>query len=468
MGTTLMDAMSKNNGQVLVHTQSVCPVCLRRIPAVRVAYGTEVYLEKTCPDHGFSQTILWRGAPPYESWNREKNPNYPSAPFTNAERGCPFDCGPCSEHRQQPCCVLLEVTSRCDLVCPVCFASSGDRDSRDVDMQTINTWYDRMLEAGGPYNVQLSGGEPTVRNDLVQIIRIGKEKGFSYFQLNTNGLRIARDLDYLRGLKEAGLQVVYLQFDGTEDAIYQVIRGRHLLSEKLDAIRNSGKAGLGVVLVPTIVPGVNDHNLGEIIRFARSNYPVVRSIHFQPVSYFGRYPVTPRNENRITIPELFKAMEDQTDGLVKAIDFQPKGSENSYCSFHATYLILADGQLRPVRNSLDESCSCNKENAADGLARSKNFVARNWPLPPKDEVTQKSSTPSMGEWETLIERARTHLFSISGMAFQDAWNLDLQLLQDCCINVASEDGFLIPFCAYNLTNTHGEAIYRSNSCAGNE
>ncbi len=462
-----MDPSMKSDGEVLVHTFSVCPVCLKRIPASRVRYGDEVYLEKTCPEHGFMQTILWRGSPGYESWKREKIPNFFPTPFTSVERGCPFDCGPCPEHRQQSCCVLLEVTSRCDLVCPVCFASSGEEDASDVDLGTISMWYDRMLEAGGPYNIQLSGGEPTVRDDLAQIIRVGVEKGFSYFQLNTNGLRIAHDKDYLRGLKQAGLQVVYLQFDGTEDKIYQSIRGRDLLIEKQKAIQNCGEVGLGVVLVPTIVPGVNDHNLGEIIRFALNNYPVVRSIHFQPVSYFGRYPEAPKNKDRITIPELFCRMEAQTDGLVRITDFQPKGSENSYCSFHATFLILADGSLRLVRNSAEETCCCKKpEDAAEALARSKNFVARNWPLPTRAELPQKSSNPSMGEWEMLIERAKTHLFSISGMAFQDAWNLDLQLLQECCINVASQDGFLIPFCAYNLTNMQGEAVYRSRPSPG--
>lgn len=458
---TSVESIAKTKGRVIFHTHSVCPVCLKRISAERVAYPDGIYLEKTCPAHGITRTILWRGEPDYENWNREKTPNHPKKPFTPVENGCPYDCGLCPDHRQQPCCVLLEVTSRCDLGCPVCFASSGEEDARDVDNKTIELWYDRMLDAGGPFNIQLSGGEPCVRDDLPAIITMGKEKGFTYFQVNTNGLRIARDLEYLAALKDVGLQVVYLQFDGTEDEIYQRIRGRRILNEKIRAIENCQKVGLGVVLVPTIVPRVNDHNLGEIIRFALDHYPIVRSIHFQPVSYFGRYPTPPKNEDRITIPELLRGMEEQTRYLVKRSDFQPKASENAYCSFHVTYIILPDGTLRLVKNTPEKTCGCRQpEDSATALARQKNFVARNWPLPQKQESARPCCSSSMGEWDMILERAKTHLFSISGMAFQDAWNLDLDLLQDCCINVASIDGRLIPFCAYNLSNMDGKTLYR--------
>lgn len=443
-------------------TVSVCPVCLQRIPAERVAYGSEVYLEKTCPDHGFFKTILWRGKPEYLSWKREKVPNHPRNPFTQTIDGCPFDCGLCANHRQESCCVLLEVTQRCDLVCPICFASAGKSDSDDPNLTDIELWYRQMLEAGGPYHIQLSGGEPCLRDDLPEMIALGKRMGFSYFQVNTNGLRIANDRDFLKRLKEAGLNVVYLQFDGTEDKINEVIRGKRILEQKIQAIQNCRELHLGVVLVPTIVPGINSGNIGSIIRFALEHYPTVRSLHFQPVSYFGRYPHAPENQDRVTIPEILLAMEDQTDGLVHLEDFRPKGSENSYCSFHATYVIMPDGLPKPIKQKQSETCCCSKpENASEGLKRSKEFVAKNWTFYEPSNLAKPGSSPSLGGWDAFLERAKTHLFSISGMAFQDVWNLDLELLQDCCINIAAPDGRLIPFCAYNLTNTQGQAIYRN-------
>jgi len=461
MASTLVQAENELEGKLVEQTTSVCPVCLARIPASRVAYGEDIYLEKTCLEHGFTRTILWRGSPPYTSWGREKIPNHPANPFTGVDKGCPYDCGLCSAHRQTPCCVLLEVTQRCDLGCPVCFASAQTDRGADADLSTIRSWYARMLAAGGPFNVQLSGGEPCLREDLADIITMGKEMGFSYFQVNTNGMRIAKDLDYLQRLKSAGLQVVYLQFDGTNDEIYRQLRGRDLFQAKLQAIENCRQVGLGVVLVPTIMPGCNNDNIGAIVQFALENYPIVRSIHFQPVCYFGRYLHPPENSDRITIPEILRALEEQTDGRVHIADFQPKGSENSYCSFHATYVIMPDNSLRPIKKDAQQDCGCRKpDDARQGVKQSREFVAKNWPYHPEQEKKESCCSSSMGEWDLLLVRARTHLFSISGMAFQDAWNLDLKLLRDCCINIASEDGRLIPFCAYNLTNVDGHSLYR--------
>lgn len=461
MDLNLTEAATQINREVITHTSSICPVCLKRVAAVRVMYGSNVYLDKTCPEHGFFHTILWRGTPDYGSWNRDKIPNHPERPLTQTIHGCPFDCGFCASHRQEPCCVLLEVTQRCDLGCPVCFASAGELESVDPDLSKIELWYQRMLEAGGPFNIQLSGGEPCVRDDLPQIITLGKALGFTYFQVNTNGLRIARDIDYLRALKDAGLDVVYLQFDGTNDSIYRAIRGRGIFEQKVQAIKNCEKVKVGVVLVPTIVPGVNSGNMGSIIRFALEHYPTVRSIHLQPVSYFGRYPKTPENADRITIPELLRGMEEQSAGLVHTGDFSPKGSENSYCSFHATYIILPDGSLRTIKPKQEQACGCSKpENARDALARSKKFVASHWVYKESAGLKGNGGAASLGGWDAVLERANTHLFSISGMAFQDAWNLDLELLQDCCIGISAPDGSLIPFCAYNLTDTQGRTIYR--------
>ena len=276
--------------QVLAQTESVCPVCLARVPAWRVQRGDDVSLRKTCPQHGEFEAVIWRGQPAFDAWVRPKVPSFPEHPFTTVDKGCPFDCGLCPDHRQQSCCVLFEVTQHCDLRCPVCFAGAGGRPSADPDMQTIEGWYQRLLQAGGPFNIQLSGGEPCMRDDLAEIIALGCSLGFSFFQLNTNGLRLARDAGYLRRLKEAGLSTVFLQFDGTRDAIYEALRGRALFAQKQAAVEQCIEQQVGVVLVPTLVPGVNTDAIGEIIRFALPRVPGVRGVHFQPISYFGRYP----------------------------------------------------------------------------------------------------------------------------------------------------------------------------------
>ncbi len=303
---------------ILAATESVCPKCLARIPAFRIRRGDDVYLTKVRETHGVFETILWRGEPAYETWGRPKIPTTPETPFTQVDRGCPFDCGLCPDYRQQTCTAFLEVTQRCNLGCAFCFASAGD-DAADPDLATIESWYRSLLRSGEACNVQLSGGEPTLRDDLPAIIALGRALGFDFIQVNTNGLRFARDPAYVAALKDAGLASIFLQFDGTDDAIYTILRGRPLLAEKEAAIAACAEHGLGAILVPTLVPGVNTHVIGDIVRFALARALVVRGVHFQPVSYSGRIPSVPGDADHITIPEVIRALEAQTGGLVKAI-----------------------------------------------------------------------------------------------------------------------------------------------------
>ncbi|HNT77837.1 MAG TPA: radical SAM protein [Anaerolineae bacterium] len=444
---------------LLAATESVCPECLTRIPAFRVRRGDDVYLTKVCETHGVFETILWRGEPAYETWVRPKIPATPETPFTQVDRGCPFDCGLCPDHRQQTCTALLEVTQRCNLHCAFCFASAGDG-AADPDLATVEGWYRSLLRSGGPCNVQLSGGEPTLRDDLPAIVALGRALGFDFIQVNTNGLRFARDPAYVAALKDAGLASIFLQFDGTDDAIYTKLRGRPLLAEKEAAIATCAEHGLGVILVPTLVPGVNTHVLGDIVRFALARAPVVRGVHFQPVSYFGRYPAAPDDAARITLPEVIRALEAQTEGLVKAAQFIPPGCENALCSFHGNFIILADGRLFGWTHHQPQSCNCRPKPAAEGAAEARDFVARRWAPSPEAPQSRAAQGMAMGGWDEVLERARTHTFCISGMAFQDAWTLDVERLRDCCIHVVAPDGRIVPFCAYNLTARDGQALYR--------
>ena len=448
------------SSQVLSHTESVCPECLARIPARRVRYDEDVYLEKTCPQHGAFRTVIWRGQPAFTSWVRPKTPSFPKNPFTEVKLGCPYDCGLCPDHQQQSCCVLLEVTQRCDLHCPVCFADAGTINPlSDMSMAEIAAWYERLLAAGGPFNVQLSGGEACVRDDLPEIIRLGCSYGFTFFQLNTNGLRLARDLPFLAELKDAGLSTVFLQFDGTNDIIYKHIRERELFDQKIAAIEACAQIGLGVVLVPTLIPGINTDDIGNILRLALAHMPAVRGVHFQPISYFGRYDADPTNASRITIPEIIRAVETQTNGLVQSSALCPPGGENAQCSFHGNYVLMPDGTLKALTRHKGEVC-CAPVEAAQGAARSREFVAEHWSSPAAITSLPVFSGPSLGEWDVFLERKRTHTFCISGMAFQDAWTLDLDRLRDCYIHTASPDGRLVPFCAYNLTDRQGRSLYR--------
>ncbi len=439
--------------EVFSKTKSVCPVCLRVIEANR-AVGEDgcVYLEKTCPTHGDFSALIWEGSlEDYQKWDDAGSQKDTPPAALPEQDGCPYDCGLCEKHERPGCCVLLELTNRCNLSCPVCFASAGEGEPKDLSLEEIARQYDMLMAKGGPFNIQLSGGEPTVRDDLPEIIALGREKGFSFFQLNTNGLRLAHEPGYAKKLKEAGASCAFLQFDGLRDETYQTLRGRPLLKEKLAAIDACGQAGLPVVLVPTVVLGVNDDEMGQILRFAAERMPHVRGVHFQPVSYFGRCGL-PAPKRRLTIPRMLKGIEEQTGGGMKAADFGGGGAESPYCSFHASYMKEEGGALRALPRRRSQCCCVKSSEARD-------FVSRQWSgsrlkLKKKDAMTETSSL------DEFLEKARLGTLTVSGMLFQDAWTLDLDRLRRCYICEVDSERGMVPFCAYNLTALDGRSLYR--------
>lgn len=455
---------SRPSTRLLGETESVCPVCLARIKARRVAEGDRVVLRKTCPDHGAFSAVVWRGAPDYEAWGRTVAPSAPPAQCATESRlGCPFDCGLCPEHRQQSCCVLLEVTRRCNLACPVCFAEAGGGDA-DPGLEEIGTWLDALRAGGRVVNIQLSGGEPTMRDDLPAIVALCRAKGFPFVQVNTNGIRIARDPVYLKRLRAAGLDCVFLQFDGVEDGVHTWIRGRALRAEKERAIENCAGVGVGVVLVPVLVPGVNTGQVGDIVRFAIARMPTVRTVHFQPITYFGRYPTPPLDSARITIPEVLRLIEAQTAGAFRAADFRPGTAENPYCSFNGRFLVAPDGGVQALRVPDGSGC-CSAAaaperggNKADAAGRARSFVARHWAAAPLSSPGGANGGAPDGLDAVLEAQRRT--LCLSGMAFQDAWTLDLDRLRQCYIHVLAPDRRLVPLCAFNLSSLGGTALYR--------
>lgn len=440
---------------VKMHTKSVCPVCLKVIGAKKnIGADGNIYMIKACPEHGEFSSLIWEGdMRSYMRWDIENSVTEPPVNGKSAGKGCPNDCGLCSEHLRKGCCMLLELTNRCDMHCPVCFAAAGEKGAHDLSIDEISGQYDFLMSRGGPFNIQLSGGEPTVRDDLPEIIKLGISKGFSFFQLNTNGIRLSREAGFAAELKAAGLNTVFLQFDGVTDSVYTALRGKPLFEEKRRAIENCAKAGLGIVLVPVIAPDINDGQIGEIIRFAIENLPAVRGVHFQPISYFGRCALK-RPAKPITIPKMLRLIEAQMGGAMKYDDFSGGGAENPYCSFHAEYLRRDDGTLK-VLPKKSGGCCCST--SSDD---SRNFVAKQWDGKGETPAYTDDAMCDTSFFDFFLEKARTNTFTVSGMIFQDAYNFDLDRLRRCYICEMDSRYGMVPFCAYNLTDINGKALYR--------
>ena len=422
--------------QPLRKTRSVCPICLKNLPAVLTRREDGVILlEKTCPEHGDFSVPVWQGRVDFDQWLLGTEPL-----SSGSALRCPDSCGICPEHEIGTCCALLEVTSRCNLRCRYCFANGGAAEQDPSQEELKAAIRDVAQKCGGPL-LQFSGGEPTLRDDLPELVRYAREAGCSYTQVNTNGIRLAQDPAYAKRLKEAGLDIVFLQFDGTRDEIYATLRGEPLLETKLAAIRVCSELRIGVTLVPTVVKGVNDNDLGALVALAASLAPGVRGVHFQPVSYFGRYPGTPGAEDRYTLDMLMADISDQAGIPIES--FMPSRCDHPLCGFHASFLIEPEGALRPLSSIAHSSHSrgCARDN--------REYVARHWRRAPEETPPSVDFSREM-DFDTFLYRLRHNSLMLSAMAFQDAMNLNLERLHRCSLHVYDK-GKIKPFCAKYLS-----------------
>jgi len=487
--------------ELLKRTKSLCPECMRVIEAEVVEEDGKAIIRKTCPQHGNFRDIYWSDVEMYKRVQRFAHiGDGVQNPRTEKKKGCPLDCGICPNHKSHTILGIVDVTNDCNLKCPICFANAAvagylcQPSFEQVREMLANLRANKPIPAVA---VQLSGGEPTVRDDLPDIVRTAKELGFHHVEVDTNGIRIAEDLDYVRRLHEAGVSTLFLQFDGLSPEIYKTTRGRDLLDIKFKAIENCRKIGLNsIVLVVTLVKGVNDHQLGDIIRFAMKNVDVVKCVNVQPVSFAGRISQKKREKWRITIPNFIKAVEQQTDGQIKASDFYPVPSVVSLshfadaylgknfveftCHEHcgmATYVFAENGKFVPITRFVDvEKLFELLDKYADEITRGgfmikKRILAKalkdvpgtiNMSKAPKDLNLLKILADILrtGSYSALAEFHKRALL-LSCMHFMDVYNFDLDRVERCGIHYAVPDGRIIPFCSYNTV--HRSAVERKFS-----
>lgn len=439
----------------LGETNSLCPECLKTVPATKVAEDDKVYLVKRCPEHGESKVLIWSGVQDYKDLLRYKAEFSRPAKFAVAQTGdCPQICGLCPDHRQHTCLVVLEVTNGCNLKCPICFASANERYRFHPSMDEIKAMYQTIVDyVPHPICIQISGGEPTIRDDLPEIVRMGKKMGIDYIEVNTNGIRIGEDLEYLKAIKEAGVESLYFSFDGLHSDIYMKTCGKDLLAPKMKAIENCAKVGMGITLVTVVSPNINQDKVGEVIQFAKKWIPTVKGVHFQPLSYFGRYPIDPSNDDRITIPDLLREIERQTNGELRADNFIPTSCSNVHCDAKSMSVLMEDGSLFPMTHR------------AMGPPRDTRQIAEKTRKEISDlwrfiDESLDDSVKEDNSWGSFIERAKTNYLTVSTMAFQDAWTVETERLCNCCIHTVTPDGKLIPFCLFNINSKSGKTLYR--------
>ena len=271
----------------LEKTVSVCPACyqegkIQKIGAQIVEEDGKVWINKKCKKHGSFKDIYFSDADLYKKWMKYKVTGTASPDVKTNLFDYPalYD-----EHKSQSVLTNLLITNRCNLRCSYCFMNAGA--SGVVYEPTMDQIRELMVQARnerpmGSKAIQITGGEPTIRDDIFDIIRMAKEVGFSHVQVNTNGLKLSDSADYCKRLKDEKVNTIYMSFDGVTKETNPWI------NQCKKAIENLKKVNLKVVLVPVLIAGKNLHETGKIVRFALDNMDIVRGVNFQPISFCGR------------------------------------------------------------------------------------------------------------------------------------------------------------------------------------
>jgi len=415
-------------------TESVCPHCLKTIPAIIYEKDGSVYMDKTCPEHGLSSVYIWPDVDQYLWFNSFRFPSKSREPQTKSVSGCPHDCGLCPIHKRGIVLAEIEVTWRCNQSCPVCFMSAGDN-IPDPSLETIDGILQTIQKYDKGYaTLQITGGEPTVRTDLPDIIRLARKADFKTVEINTNGLVIGKDREFLHMLKEAGLTNIYLQFDGLTPEVTRILRGDGLFDLKLRAIENCRMENMPVILAPTIIKGINDSQMGGLIDFCMNNMDIIEGLAIQPAFLSGRFDV--EMQKRLSLGDIAAMIEEQTDGKIAARDFWPLSCIHPLCAC-STYLIGEGEHYSPLTGKISEADykAHFDESSPQGSVFADTY----------NNMCQDGNSPKgLG---VLI------------MSYMDAWTLDVKRLQECNLAVTIGDGRSIPFCAYHLTDTSGRRLY---------
>ena len=465
-------------------TQSLCPDCLAVVPAKIVARDDgRVYFRKRCAVHGVREDFVCSDVRQYDRMEFSLPGKIPRQMGVEPNRGCPYDCGLCSEHEQHTCVGLLEITSSCNLACPMCYAHSGPG-GKHMTFEQCRAAIDRLVEVEGrPEVLQISGGEPTIHPEFHRILEYACRQPIDIVMINTNGIRFAHDAEFTRRVAEHQKRIeIYFQFDGFNDDVYRTLRGEPLLDVKLLALDNIGQHQLRTTLVTTLQAGVNEHEIGAIVRFGLER-PWVTGISFQPATYSGRFVLPETLERRITFPDVVQQIACQTEGLFRQTDFMPLPCAHPNCHT-LTYAYRSGRAVVPMARFID--AKNHLEMLANGITftrpRARQLIEQYLGslgccggATCDDSAISRVIAPlaiaGNGDHDHVAlaadeffrralaeDLSPADVFRITITSFLDAYNFDLRRLMKCCIHHVLPSGHVIPFCAYNVLYRDGHVL----------
>jgi len=489
----------------LRYVSTLCPYCQRLLPGRVFERDGKVYIRRICPEHGEIEELYYGDAKLYHRMMRYEETGK-GVPKVHAYVGvggpCPYSCGLCSMHENHTALANLVVTNRCNLSCFYCFFYAEKAGYiYEPSMEMLRFQVRQLKKQGVTMAIQITGGEPTMRDDLVDIVRMLKEEGVRHVQLNTNGIKFAqlyfedpeKAYKYARELREAGVNTVYMSFDGvTPKANW---KNHWEVPFIFEVFRKGGMTS--VVLVPTVIKGMNDHELGQIIRFAAKHMDIVRAVNFQPVSLSGQLKKHERERMRITIPDAIHRIAEQTDNQIYPEAWYPIPVAAKFAKFieawtgvpqfcmsnHpmcgvGTYVYVerdADGlpkRFVPITDFFDVDAfvewldekriyllegKSKKMLILKGAINFRKFIKRK-NLPNGLNVEKLLLNIVLRRNYDALGELHYNLMFLGMMHFMDQYNYDVTRVRRCNIHYLSPDGRIIPFCTYNVL----EDIYRDH------
>ncbi|MFB7814729.1 radical SAM protein [Paenibacillus chitinolyticus] len=436
-------------------TNSICSQCLRKVEAKVIIEDENVYLLKYCGRHGREKVLISDDAEYYKRCREFLKPaEMPQHWNTPIRYGCPYDCGLCPDHEQHSCLTLLEITDKCNLQCPICYAESSPKRETWRSLEQIETMLNAIVRnEEEPDIVQISGGEPTIHPQFFEILDLAKTKPIKHLMVNTNGLRIAQDREFVRKLSRymPGFEL-YLQFDSFEEEALRELRGADLRDVRRRAIEHLNEFNISTTLVVTLKKGLNDSEVGDIIRYGLQQR-AVRGVTFQPVQVAGRTEAFDPAKDRLTLSEVRRMIIEQS-GIFQPEDIIPVPCHPDCLAMG--YALKLGGQALPLTGMIDPQIL---------LEGGRNTIVFEQDQTLKDQVFDLFSTAHSPESSALSLKnllcclpsvavpehiGYDNVFRVLIMQFLDPYNFDVRSVKKSCVHIAHPDGRIIPFDTYNL------------------
>lgn len=452
-------------------TNSVCSKCLVKVEAKIIFQSDRVYLVKHCPTHGREEVLIADDINYYKQCQEFIKPGDMPLKFnTPIKYGCPYDCGLCPDHEQHSCLTLIEVTDRCNLSCPICYADSGTeafnyshQPRKHRSLAQIESMLDAIVaNEGEPQIVQISGGEPTIHPEFFQILDIAKSKPIRHLMINTNGVIIAKDRDFCDRLSQymPGIEV-YLQFDSFEAEALKELRGKDLREIRSGAIAHLNEYKISTTLVVTLKKGLNDHEIAKIIDYALQQR-CVRGVTFQPIQAAGRLEGFEPKRDRYTLTEVRRAILQQSP-YFKPEDLLPVPCHPD--SLTMAYALKLNGKVIPLTGLINPDAFV--EIMPNSLLYEQNEELKSKFI--QLFSTSHSPASSAASLKQLLcclpmipvpaGITYENIFRVMIVQFLDPFNFDVRSVKRSCIHIVHPDGRIIPFDTYNMFYRKGSQGY---------